>query len=607
MDEAGGIRDQGPPRVSPNPERPTAWCVLDTDFGDGQAFFESWHAWRTRPDAPRVLHYLALCQHPVASAKLIGHCQQNPSLQPLAHSLAQQWFGLLPGFHRFLLDGGRVILSLGVGSVLALLRQQQFVADEVKLTWKANSGQPADELTSLWSVKALARCCRRDTALIIDRSLVHGRPELILHLQQCGFFLEPVDPDAPAAGPLNARYNPAWTVKTSRQTGVAMVLPVQRCAVIGAGLAGASVASTLARRGWQVRVLDQAAVPASGASGLPVGLVVPHVSSDDCALSRLSRAGVRLVLQQAKEHLQEGQQWCPSGVLEHQVDGTPQLPATWPPEGHAWSAPGSNQADAHWDGPALWHTPGAWVRPAELVNAWLRQPGVTFQGNAKVTAMFRHQGVWSLMNEAGEVLCCAERVVFANAAGVWPLLRSLATNLPELTRTLSRLPDMQGMRGLLTWGWHAATPELNQSFPPFPVNGCGSVIAQIPLPGGRAWFAGSSYQPEQQVERSDHDNHARNLASLQKLMPGLATALAPSLANGNLFAWKGIRCVTSDRLPVVGALEQCDQPSLWICAGLASRGLSLSMLCAELLAAQWGSEPLPVEASLARSLKALRA
>jgi tRNA 5-methylaminomethyl-2-thiouridine biosynthesis bifunctional protein len=40
---------------------------------------------------------------------------------------------------------------------------------------------------------------------------------------------------------------------------------------------------------------------------------------------------------------------------------------------------------------------------------------------------------------------------------------------------------------------------------------------------------------------------------------------------------------------------------------MGSRGLSFSMLCAELLAARWGAEPLPVEAGLANALNALRA
>ncbi|MFZ3220859.1 MAG: hypothetical protein WA174_12540, partial [Rhodoferax sp.] len=45
---------------------------------------------------------------------------------------------------------------------------------------------------------------------------------------------------------------------------------------------------------------------------------------------------------------------------------------------------------------------------------------------------------------------------------------------------------------------------------------------------------------------------------------------------------------------------------LWLCVGMGSRGLSFTALCAELLAARLGAEPLPVEFSLSRSLDANR-
>jgi tRNA 5-methylaminomethyl-2-thiouridine biosynthesis bifunctional protein len=41
-------------------------------------------------------------------------------------------------------------------------------------------------------------------------------------------------------------------------------------------------------------------------------------------------------------------------------------------------------------------------------------------------------------------------------------------------------------------------------------------------------------------------------------------------------------------------------------AGLGSRGLGLAALCAELLVAQMGAEPWPLEASLARQLHSQR-
>jgi tRNA 5-methylaminomethyl-2-thiouridine biosynthesis bifunctional protein len=160
------------------------------------------------------------------------------------------------------------------------------------------------------------------------------------------------------------------------------------------------------------------------------------------------------------------------------------------------------------------------------------------------------------------------------------------------------------MRGLLNWAMHDASQGV---FPPFPVNGSGSIVAHVPHESGSAWFMGSSYQPDQQPERSDRDNHLRNFEHLQTLLPTLASTLQTSFASDELSVWKGTRCVTVDRLPLVGPIDASTHPSLWLCAGMGSRGMSFSVLCAELLAARMGAEPLPIEARLAKSLNALRA
>ena len=86
------------------------------------------------------------------------------------------------------------------------------------------------------------------------------------------------------------------------------------------------------------------------------------------------------------------------------------------------------------------------------------------------------------------------------------------------------------------------------------------------------------------------------------MLPELGHVLAPQFASGPINAWQGTCCVTADRLPMVGPLCQTEHPGLWICAGMGSRGLSFSVLCAELLAARWGAEPLPLDAGLAQAL-----
>jgi len=587
----------------------TAWRILDTRFSRGLNFLSTWQAWKSDPLRPHMLHYVSLTSAPPSLEELRASAENFPELRALLQELAPQWFGWLPGFHRFSLDNGRVLLTLCVGDLTAMLRQQQFNADTVYLD--PGQAAPLDSTAAsawdLWAVKALARCCRRGTGL----ATTADASDLLANLTQCGFELQPSE-TLPQGGLLSGHFNPRWTIKNSREQSVA----VETCTVIGAGLAGASVAAALARRGWQVKVLDQGDAPAAGASGLPVGLVVPHVSADDCPLSRLSRSGVRLMLQQARSLLEQGQDWEATGTLEHRVDGTPGLPANWPAPGMDWSQMTTPDkatqqlADTTWkhgiavDDPTIWHAQAAWLKPAQLVRAWLSQPGVTFQGGARVTALRQNGDQWELLDAQGQVLTSASRVVFANASGAKPLIESLQIALPSLGICVQQLSGMHGLLGQLSWALHQGAADA--AFPPFPVNGAGSVVPMVPVEGGTAWFIGSSYQPDNKPALPDEKNHAANLGRLNKLIPQLGQALAAQFDAGDINGWKNTRCVTADRLPMVGPLYKADNPSLWICAGMGSRGMSFSVLCAELLAARWGAEPLAVEASLAQSVYALR-
>jgi tRNA 5-methylaminomethyl-2-thiouridine biosynthesis bifunctional protein len=587
------------------------WRILDTDFTTGIQFFKSWFAWQQDPHRSRLLHYVALCEVACSKEEIALVNQVNPQLSQLVNDLTGQWWGLLPGFHRFTLDKGRVILTLCVGSNLTMLKAQQFEADELVFHRPFVLGADL-----IWLPKAMARCCRRDTVVRLlperhsDRS--DGHKQLTQALLRAGFSqTSPLAPSQPDTSVDQFWwFNPTWQIKKSRSTTPSMPAAIGRCVVIGAGLAGASVAAALARRGWQVQVLDQAHMPAAGASGLPVGLVVPHVSRDDCVLSRLSRAGVRMMLHQAGELLSKGQDWGPTGVLERQMDGAPQLPPHWPAAGLIWSQEAADAASSAVIslGSGLWHTHGAWVKPGELVKAWLRQPGITFQGDTKVAALQQRDGGWDMLDEAGTCITSADQVVLANAGGAFELLSELKKRYKIIIGLRSNLFKIQGMRGLLTWSRDSGAGQAteNHSFPAFPVNGSGSLIPAIPVAQGTAWFMGSSYQDAIEPERSDADNHAINLAHLQQLLPNVASRLAQTFVDGQIKTWKGIRCVTFDRLPVVGPLRVDGQAGLWICAGMGSRGLSFSALCAELLAARMGAEPLPVEAKLADALDGMR-
>jgi len=558
------------------------WRLLDTHFSAAR-LLATWQAWQGDARRPRLLHYVALMPRAPSPAELQQAVADSPELQVLCQQLLPHWHGLLPGFHRLSLAQGQLQLTLCIGTLQPLLSEQQFAADSVFFDPHA----PWDR----WSAKALARCCRRGTSLIADE-LPTSQREVLAHTGFRG--------DAPSI-----HYDPPWELKSSRETLRTHAATPGRCAVIGAGLAGASVAAALARRGWQVQVLDAAPMPAAGASGLPAGLLVPHVSADDSPRSRLSRAGVRMTWQEAARLLAEGQDWAPSGVLERRLDGYATLPSSWPRDDPTLS----HQApaiDAVWHPgsgatPALWHPQAAWIKPARLVQAWLSQQGVQFRGLARVQALRRDGAQWCLLDASGEVLARAEHVVLANAADAPRLL----AGLPQADAALTQMPPLHGMRGVLTRGLRQPGDEA--VLPPWPVNGLGSLIPAVPTEDGLAWYAGATYEnADEPAPAPAAEHHRVNLNKLRTLLPPAADALAPAFAPDAAQGWGNTRCVSADRLPLVGPLEDGPQPTLWLSAALGSRGLSFAVLCAELLAARLGAEPWPLEASLARFLHARR-
>ncbi len=552
-----------------------AWRVLDTRL-DATRLFALWQAWRDETQRPCVLHLVALTASPPSAEAL--RAAATPEQAALADELLAQWTGLLPGMHRLSLAEGRLQLTLCIGERQTLLREQQFEADAVFL----DGTQPWDR----WSLKALARCCRRGTQLAFDTLT----PELHKLLPESGFVLEPG----------HARYDPPWDLKTSRETQRTEAAQPGTCVVIGAGLSGASVAAALARRGWLVEVLDAAPEPAAGASGLPAGLLVPHVSSDDSPRSRLTRAGLRLMRTEAQRLLQAGQDWAASGVLEQRLDGNTGLPAHWPVEGQQITRLASTGTESWRTGmaavPALWHEQAAWIKPARLVQAWLKQNGVTFRGDTKVDRLQRAGTMWKLLDREGRLLTSASHVVLANAADAPRLLAPLGLD--------AALPTLQEMRGMMSSGLRQPGDEA--TLPPYPVNGLGGLIPAVPTEDGLAWYAGATYEDATQPPATASEHHRTNLDKLRTLLPAAAQALSPSFAPAAARGWGGTRCVSADRLPLVGPLEEGLQPTLWISAAMGSRGLSFALLCAELLVARLGAEPWPLEASLGRALHARR-
>jgi tRNA 5-methylaminomethyl-2-thiouridine biosynthesis bifunctional protein len=529
----------------------SSWCHTQASF-DELAFLRLWHAWEADAHRPTHLHVVAHTEQPLQAHALIRAAASQPALLPLAQQLTDQCWGLLPGVHRlrFALRG-----------------------DVPQNTHPASPTLTRDRLSLTLCVGPHA-----------------DWPEFaeVLRAHTTGACQTPVE---------------------------LVALQARIVTIIGAGVAGAGTARALAERGWQVTVLDAGQAPAAGASGLPVGVVAPHTSHDDSGVSRLSRAGLRLMEQTMRELLIEGVDWGCTGVRERRLPGKTRragVPLSWLNE-HAHTANDwTHKAPPPAPDDAFWHPRGAWLKPEPLVRALLTHPNIRWQGNAKVEALrfipheahLSHASTntarWQVL-QGSTVLAESSRVVLAAGPGSAALIATATED--------GSAPRINPLRGQISWGLMADLPS-GAHMPATPVNGHGSFVHKLASPAGPAWYTGATYDRIHGDARLLDSDHAENLERLKALEPETAAALAPLFATvgsdaPRVHGWAGVRCGVHDRLPMMGRVPHAPE-GLYMNTAMGSRGLTLALLCGELLAAQWHGEPLPVEGRLAQFLSATR-
>lgn len=596
-------------------------------------FFAQWYVWRTTGALRngQVLHYVWQCSKPPTREILAQ--QAKDFVQTLDSTEAQHWFkqniailktqwwGILAGWNRIALENEHLIFTVVVDTPLATLQVASGAFSDIVLHtdfFSEHTQKEADVPLVSQAAACLKRLCHWHTRLhYVNPANTAQLMQWNKVLQSSGWITakQSLPPCAAAHTQTTAwqqrLYAPHW--HTSKDT-VSTHKTQQKAVIIGAGLSGAAVAYSLARRGWQVEILDTHNTPAAGASGLPVGLVVPHNSKDDTKISQISRAGVRCTLQRAQNLLQHGTDWAATGVVEHCTDGRMKLPTHWCDNphkmAHDWSVVSDirrkNQAMLPAHTTAIWHACAAWIQPAKLVAALLAQPNITFRGNQHVGQLQpvrkADTTIWCILDAQHHLLTQADIVVVAAAFGSQALLQSSNSN------PTAHGIQLNPLRGQVAWQWHHANDNIN--LPPIPVNGKGSMAAHIPFEQdgkkGTIWISGSTFT-RGDTDATPRDSDIPTLYDkLYTLHPSAAQQLQPYWIKNQLGAWAGVRATLPDRMPAVGSSDAQSDNGLYMCCGMGARGLALAMLCGEHLAEQLNHEPNTLPTNLARMLAASR-
>lgn len=344
---------------------------------------------------------------------------------------------------------------------------------------------------------------------------------------------------------------------------------------MGAGIAGTTLASQYGQLGLRVCLIDEQGGPGKSTSAHAGAITHPALGRTASKLHKIALAAFRLAASDWQDH------WESRGVFLQ------------------------SKINANFDAPALsekLHHLGMGADIAELVSLkrsseqfGLSRPGVWFPGAGsmnlgklcqqlvhenrslhtiwftKIARIEKQSGNWLAMDENGNQLVKAHTVILANAFGAQTLLERFNIKL-----------FLKPVRGQLSIFEFTKESGLLAHLPKTIVSGEGYCLPPHYNAARKNyhWLVGSSYDEHDDslLPRVQSDQHNLELAKAM---------LAPLRLDCSYLKvfdrFVGIRCVTKDRLPLIGSPSNLD--NVYVVSALGSRGLLWATLASYVIPA----------------------
>ncbi|WP_168014628.1 bifunctional tRNA (5-methylaminomethyl-2-thiouridine)(34)-methyltransferase MnmD/FAD-dependent 5-carboxymethylaminomethyl-2-thiouridine(34) oxidoreductase MnmC [Halomonas salinarum] len=606
------------------PERLAAWqgprpfVIGETGFGTGLNMLCAWAAFERHAPPKARLHLVSTERFPMTRDDLARALAGWPDFRDKAACLIGQWPAPVSGVHRLRLDE-RVTLDLHFGDSAERLGQLDGKVD----AWFLDGFAPAKN-PEMWQPElftAMARASRPGATFatftcagVVKRGLKaagfvwrkvpgHGRKREML----AGEIATPPHHDPRPTTP--------WFTPPA-------AAPSRHVAVIGAGLAGTTVAEALARRGVTVTLIEREA-PGAGGSGNRQGALYVKLAAETNPQSRVYLSGLMYSRRWLSTLDPEHTLWDDCGVLqlatgEREAKRQARFLANHGLPNDVVEGvdveTASARAGVAIESPGLDYSGAGWVRPDLLCARLAATPGISLHHGdvTKLTRLGPDQDGWTLTLADGEPLN-ADQVVVATAALANRFVQTEALPLQPIRGQVSALRLPEGID----------VPTLSR------VVCAGGYVP--PATDGVLSF-GATFAPHDTDTAPRDADHAANIAELEASLPSLVKALRDALQKAgadltpeHLTGRVAVRAASPDKTPYAGPVPDAakwhesyavlakdakrvpDVPGphhagLWISAAHGSRGLASAPLCAEVIASRICDEPLPVERALADHL-----
>lgn len=551
-----------------------SFCVGETGFGTGLNILTLWQLWqKVRPNNHSHLHVMSVEKYPLSKLDLIRALNAWSELAPLAQQLIEQYPSPIAGCHRLSFPDERFSIDLWLGDAHDVFPIMKKIAPVN--AWFLDGFAPSCN-PELWQEHVLNHIVRlSDVGTTFSSFSVAG-------VLKRGLKAHGIDISRPKGfGHKREMLKAIWQAPTLNEADQIITSNVcskpqhtqQNIAVIGAGIAGLSMAWSLAQRGHQITIYEQTS-SLSGASGNPLALLNPKLSP----ITQTTEHLMTLAWQHALRYYPQFEAFQAIQVNQIDIKHPEKLAALaqqYPEDLLSFQSASQSQIETEYASLKLIHA--GTVQPHLLRDQILSHPQITLV-SACVTGLVENSKSVDVMQHT-DCLMQADHVVVCAAKNSQSLF--------------AQYPVLKPIRGQVSWCEQPTQVSLNQQAYSY-----GGYCA--PINNQQMIFGASFYPKRDDVEVLEAD-HQHNFELMHSVFPKLANVLPP------VQTWQGrasIRAQTADYLPLVGQIEQ--DSKIFTLAGLGSKGFLFAPLCSEIIASLLLKEVCPVPEPLLSKLNPQR-
>ena len=373
-------------------------------------------------------------------------------------------------------------------------------------------------------------------------------------------------------------------------------------AVLGAGIAGCTSAVALAKRGFNVTLVDRHPIAGCEASGNNQGIVYPKLSARDDVLPRINLAAMQFSSRYYQPFWAQGLGRQCGVIVVPENDKIKQdfeiIGQRFKDQPNLVQLHGNEQL-CRLSGInmqtqiGLYFPQLGWLSPADICQQLVAQHQIPLL-QADIQRIAHNDDRWHLFGADGQSCITSETLVIANAFDCKQFQQTEFLPVTQLRGQISHIPSNRASSALKTviCGEGYITPQHS---------GQHSI--------------GATYNKGVFTTALRPEDHQANLDKIGATDSGIATVIGSQNVT-TMTGRANYRCTTKDYLPIVGAVADLAQliedysglrrdakssiatagsylPNLYINCGMGSRGLSYAPLSAEILAAELaGDEPI---------------